>query len=485
MFVQQMLASIPQGIFNFLVYMAIAITMVIGLFSCIAPLRRIAYSLKRAQSSLEMMVIKGQSSEAWKSEDFLGHNLRRAWKKFLINLSSANERGLNVNVGDFINDESVFKGVNLQLGDMLPSLLTSFGILGTFIGLMRGVSSLDITNAGATMDSISKMLGGMSFAYGTSIAGLVCSIIFSILNRSSQNSATGALDDFNQSFHDLVLPEVADFDVRFLCYREEHSGELRSGVRHIVSSIQNQSKQIANELIKPVTNEMQSFLSQASREQVEGVNKIVMSFVSQMDRVLGGQLLGLGQSINAILDKQNNSQANFLEAQRQLERLMGSMQGVNNGTSKLIELFDGYVARLNLAQNESKHFQDETARLYEGLNQVLKKQTASMSLIEEGQRRLIAQMKQSEENANDMLSKAKEGTREARLETEEIARELSNAGKRIVDGVNYARRISDEALEKDAKIMQKSFESSIDEMQKSLKSAIEELSCEIKGLKKP
>lgn len=471
MFVQ-IFANIPQGIFNFLVYTAIGVTMLIGLFSCIAPLKRIAYSLKRAQSALELMVIKGQSSEAWRSEDFLGHSLKRPWRKFLFNLSSANERGLNVNIGDFINDESVFKGVNLQLGDMLPSLLTSFGILGTFIGLMRGVSSLDVTNAGATMDSISKMLGGMSFAYGTSIAGLVCSIIFSILNRSSQNSAVTALDDFNQSFHDLVVPEAPDYNVRSLCYKEEHSGALRSGVKHIALSIQNQSKQIANELIKPVTNEMQGFLKQASREQTEGVNQIVMSFVSQMDRVLGGQLLGLGQSINAILEKQNLSQGSFLESQRQLERLMGSMQGVNNGTAKLIELFDGYVARLNLAQGENKELQQETARLYESLNQILKKQSASMSLIEEGQSRLISQMKQSEKSADDMMNGARESLKNIRLDAEELSKELSLAGKRIVDGVNYARRISDEGLEK-----------SVEEMQKSLSEAIKKLGDEIKALK--
>lgn len=466
---QAILTRIPQEIFNFFVYTAIVVTMLLGLSKCVFPLRRYAYLFKRATRSLEVMVLKEGSGAVWQDPLFLGRPMQRQWKKYLLNLSHLSERGMQLNVEEYINDETVFaSGVNLQLSDMLPSLLTSFGILGTFIGLMRGVGGLDVTNAGATMESISKMLGGMTFAYGTSIAGLVFSILFSILNRSAQGSATRAMDEFLLSFHDLVMPQGIDENVQGLCYKEDQAIFLKSSLNKLSSEVANGVKGMANELIKPVAAQMQGFISQASKEQVEGVHHIVMNFVAQMDRVLGGQLTSLGGTINGLIERQNMSTNSLRESQQHLQQLMASMQGINNGTAKVIELFEGYVARISASQDANKQLVSDTAGILSALNGILQKQTNNLNIIEEGQKRLCLQMEKSAVWTGKLLEQAEEKVNAMQKEARDVSKEMTMASKRMTDGVRYVSDGVDENIRRSVKTMED-----------SLKMAIEGLSEEI------
>ena len=60
--------------------------------------------------------------------------------------------------------------------EYMPSVLTTFGVLGTFIGITYGLLDFNTTNISA---SISVLLSGLKMAFLTSIVGMVCSIVVS------------------------------------------------------------------------------------------------------------------------------------------------------------------------------------------------------------------------------------------------------------------------------------------------------------------
>ena len=94
---------------------------------------------------------------------------------------------------------------NATLAELIPNLLTSLGILGTFMGLSRGLSSLNFADSAQLIQGIPDLLSGMRFAFGTSVAGISCSLVFNMLNRISQGSSYRAIDDFVTSFTQSVL----------------------------------------------------------------------------------------------------------------------------------------------------------------------------------------------------------------------------------------------------------------------------------------
>ena len=124
-----------------------------------------------------------------------------SWMRFLQNAEQLDRRALPCNVEDYINDDTVTNGPgNATLAELIPSMLTSLGILGTFMGMMRGLSALNFSDAASLIAGIPTLLKGMQFAFGTSIAGIGCSLAFNMLNRISQGSSYRAIDDFVDNF---------------------------------------------------------------------------------------------------------------------------------------------------------------------------------------------------------------------------------------------------------------------------------------------
>ncbi|MDB9891164.1 hypothetical protein OAD74_07305 [Alphaproteobacteria bacterium] len=97
------------------------------------------------------------------------------------------------------------------LTDLTPGVVTSLGILGTFLGIFLGLLDFNQNNLTA---SVPKLLEGLKIAFGSSIVGLASAIIFRfsrpLLNSDSTAAGSGA-DDIhselmimNSSIKDLL-----------------------------------------------------------------------------------------------------------------------------------------------------------------------------------------------------------------------------------------------------------------------------------------
>ena len=122
---------------DYIVYAAIAVVTLIGVFKCLLPLWGTSSALRRAIRRLQDHA--GDSGKpVWQEASFLGRKLRGSWLRFLQNAEQLDRRGLPTNVEDYINDDTVTHSHgNATLAELIPNLLTSLGILGTFMGLSR------------------------------------------------------------------------------------------------------------------------------------------------------------------------------------------------------------------------------------------------------------------------------------------------------------------------------------------------------------
>ena len=139
--------AILPDLADYVVYGAIAIVTLIGLFKCLIPLWRTTASLRLAISRLQQNAGKKLDKPVWQEARFVGRRLKGSWLRFLQNAEQLDRRGLPTNVEDYINDDTVTHGPgNAGLAELIPILLTSLGILGTFMGLSRGLSSLNFAD---------------------------------------------------------------------------------------------------------------------------------------------------------------------------------------------------------------------------------------------------------------------------------------------------------------------------------------------------
>ena len=91
---------------------------------------------------------------------------------------------------DYFNENTlILNNSNFRYFLTLPNVFVGLGILGTFVGLVFGISSFNLTDSATIKTSIGTLLDGMGTAFYTSIAGMSTSIIFNLLEKIWFHSA--------------------------------------------------------------------------------------------------------------------------------------------------------------------------------------------------------------------------------------------------------------------------------------------------------
>lgn len=308
---EAILSRLTTNLSEILVYAAIALVTLIGLCKCIYPLLRNAALLNRAVVKLEKSTAAGERP-LWREARFLGRALRNDWQQFLLNAGQLDLRGMPCDTREYINEETVIdKPGHAQLADLIPGLLTSLGILGTFMGLMQGLTSVDFSNAEGTIQSIPQLLSGMRFAFATSVAGIACSLLFNMFNRMAAGRANRALDNFEDAFYELAMPRPLQPEVQLLCQKQDEDARMARLAESVGNHVAASLEMALGRAMSPLTQSLDTFIKGATQEQVEGVRRIVGQFVQQMNTSLNGQMTALGETMNIVNQGQLQTQQNL------------------------------------------------------------------------------------------------------------------------------------------------------------------------------
>ena len=101
---------------------------------------------------------------------------------------------------------------------VLPNLLLSFGLLGTFLGITINLSNIsqtigqaDVTNVESLVGALEGPLQGMGIAFITSLVAVFCSSFITVVNLSwntniAKNELLNSLEDYVDNIYLLQLP---------------------------------------------------------------------------------------------------------------------------------------------------------------------------------------------------------------------------------------------------------------------------------------
>ncbi|MBQ4609157.1 MAG: hypothetical protein IJB18_06195, partial [Clostridia bacterium] len=157
--------SLMKGIFSLdtLIYLAIVIVFFGSVARCLLPLGGLAARLRRAARVIIMENKQNKEKKSWNDLHFLGDKLQITWADFLQNAELRDAHGDSCDVTQYINEDTViYAAGGTRLAEITPGILTSLGILGTFLGLVLGLSGLDLNAAdtSALLAAMEKLIGG-------------------------------------------------------------------------------------------------------------------------------------------------------------------------------------------------------------------------------------------------------------------------------------------------------------------------------------
>ena len=355
--------AILPDLADYIVYAVIAIVTLIGVFKCLFPLWQTSSALRRAIRRLQDHA--GESGKpVWQEASFLGRRMRGSWLRFLQNAEQLDRRGLPTNVEDYINDDTVTHSHgNATLAELIPNLLTSLGILGTFMGLSRGLSSLNFADASQLISGIPDLLSGMRFAFGTSVAGISCSLVFNMLNRISQGSSYRAIDNFVSSFTQLAMSRPLDNDVQLICQNQDRNHMLQGINETLADRLAENVGLAITSAMNPVSASMDRFIVGATRNQIEGVNRIVGRFLEEMNTSLGGNFSALGTALDQMTAQQRQAVQETADTLRAAGGIVRDAQSLQQQTDQLLSRFDSYVAVLQSTRQRDESFEKRSAEL--------------------------------------------------------------------------------------------------------------------------
>ena len=420
---------------NALVYIAIGLVFVIGLTKCVLPVNRAGHKLRRAIRALEIGA--GAVPPVWQDVMFLGKNMQGPWRRFLVNAEQLDARGINCNVEDYVNDDTVIYSVgHAQLADAVPGLLTSLGILGTFIGLMQGLGGLDVSDAAKTMESIPEMIGGMTYAFTTSIAGIACSLIFNMLNRMAHGSATRAIDDFNDAFADIVMQKPLETHVQMILQQEDRTALIRHLSGDMASRVSEGIVTSVERTLTPVAQQMNQFILGQTQAQINGVNGIVENFIQNMNHSLNGQFLQLGKTLATINQGQSVSYDTINTTMAAADEILKSLTQVQAVTRQIMSRFDEYVQSMDQSKENNALFLRHGNEVLSGVLAATNEQAEMLDNIRATQKTLQQNLRDYATWSSQVTGAVNDNTEKTLQLSGAVSREMNESSKKLSD--NYA-----------------------------------------------
>ncbi len=397
--------AILPDLADYLVYGAIVVVTLIGVFKCLFPLWATSGALRRAIKKLQEHAGVQGEKPIWQEAGFMGKRLRGSWARFLQNAIQLDRRGLPTNVEDYINDDTVTHSHgNATLAELIPNLLTSLGILGTFMGLSRGLSSLNFQDATELVQGIPNLLTGMRFAFGTSVAGISCSLAFNMLNRISQGASYHAIDDFVLNFTQLAMSRPLDNDVQQICQNQDRNHMLQGITDTLADRLAENVGLAITRAMDPVAGSMDRFIVAATRNQIEGVNRLVTRFLDEMNASLGSSFTGLGKTIDAVTNNQIVAARKAEEIIRGAGSIVEDAKDLRTMTDQLMTRFDAYVQELKVSRTRDERFNEEAARLMKKMQE----ENARLAGLMDSLSRRVEEI--SQDSAAESLSAIRETT---------------------------------------------------------------------------
>lgn len=371
------------------------------------------------------------------------------WREYRETLVIRNEDGVDV-LRNSVRPSVFFNAEELRFGAgswrAAPGLFVSIGLLLTFLGLIAALSSMDLNGGENIQKSLKELLTIASAKFIMSLAGLFCSIIFTIVLRRGISLVEQALHDLCATLEErLMFISLEDIAVEQLAATREQRDHFRTIGLELVAEL---GRPLREELpaviaasigsaIEPLMQQMGQASADGMDEMVKGLSARFSDDVGRALAKASESLVIAGDRIAALSDRMDQSSGRVgTEIDAAVERLTQSL--------------DDLRASMNAtAQATSGAFTQGAEQLLSVMNRTLE---GIRDNTGEGSRVLseaAADMREAAQRFRAEIEAAAAHGREAAqqqivAEGDTAAKAIKSAGETVVDAVDRTtREISD------------------------------------------
>lgn len=305
-------------IYNFVFLGIMILIYLFGMLTGFGKMNRYENAFRKASDEIEhtfesLDVATGEE-EGTLPEDLFGESQLDSRYTEFRKFVKKSQSGL-ADIEDYINEDVVDGLISKKMLDLIPDILTSLGILGTFIGLVVGLKDFEPSNYEAMTASVSSLVDGIKVAFLTSIYGLSLSLVFSYALKSAYGSLMDRLAEFMDHFHNTVIPS-AEAETRNIMvnYQEEQTKAIQKMSEQFSEHLANSFEKVITPSFRKMNQSMDILTETMAKGQEEMLKGLLNDFLSNMRENFQMEF----DDFNQALESMTQAQKEMTEATREL-----------------------------------------------------------------------------------------------------------------------------------------------------------------------
>ncbi|MGU5592426.1 hypothetical protein ACV1C6_03515 [Aeromonas sanarellii] len=274
------------------------------------------------------------------------------------------------------------KGTQVDFVNYVPTLLTTAGIFGTFLGIVMGLLDFNQNNIEA---SIPPLLEGLKTAFITSLAGILFSLVFKTLSTFSFLKPKLVEESVTHATPEAILGAMQAQVIEIIALKEAMTGNEESTLfgqlKILRGDINDNAKLSLNSSITQAEKNQHNFeafseklwlklqgfadtLSKSATEQViEALKQVIVDFNNKITEQFGENFKHLNEAVHKLVEWQDNYKQQLDQMQQQYARGVESITATEASVAHISEQSKIIPESMNDLKNVMEVNQHQLAEL--------------------------------------------------------------------------------------------------------------------------
>lgn len=409
-------ASVSTMAYNIAFLGVMVVICIVAVAGGLIRMGKIGASLDTAAEKLEQVKEENQEEKKNRFQSlgriFSYKGLKEKMEKFLHDWYRS-KVGL-CDVEDYINADEIDEMTKKRMLEMVPDILTSMGILGTFVGLVWGLRDFEPLNYDTMTSSVVSLVDGIKVAFLTSIYGLSLSLAYSYCMKTEYSKLMRALQNFLDMFHRHVAPSAeAESRNVLVAYQQEQTKMLQNMAQEFSQQLVKSFETTITPAFQKMNKSLDVVLSTVARSQEEVMNELVEKFLKQLRESFHVEFSGFNTAIEEMASSQKR---NVLYTEKLFQQLS-------------VELNNAFLKEDHAMKQIVKEMTEIQKQYTQGLNETMQKNEELAKIQTESCQHTVAYMQEAEEKSakfwvacNQTMQKYLDAAAKAFGEIEEVGK---------------------------------------------------------------
>ncbi len=255
----------------------------------------------------------------------------------------------------------------------IPNIVTTLGVLGTFIGIAWGLYDFDVKHI---EDSVPKLLSGLKLAFTTSIAGMSLSILIKVfpgiygLKKDSEieGATLDTLASLLEKSNEISALSAVSNEKQLKSIESALTGDGETTLLTQMQKLRTTLIDKQDELLKAFNTFAEKMVEDTRTSFIEALTEVVKDFNTLINEQFGENFKELNLAVGRLLEWQENYRVQLDGLMNQQKAVLESIQRCEQSLVKITEQSETFQTTANSLDKILTGLNDEVEDLHDHLS---------------------------------------------------------------------------------------------------------------------